>query len=125
MRNLKDSTLAALNSAGYVTGDVAWVGNRSGSLVLGWNVFVVLAARTNFDQGYGTAMVASDLVVVMLDGSWFERREYDGSEWWDHNRCPQKQDGARELGPNTSLAGRWGIRLGEEPGEDENMTEAL
>jgi hypothetical protein len=23
------------------------------------------------------------------DGSWSERGEYDGSEWWEHRVCPQ------------------------------------
>ncbi len=28
------------------------------------------------------------------DGSWSERAEYDGSEWWVHRQCPPLPEGA-------------------------------
>ena len=33
-----------------------------------------------YDNGYGIQVIAG--VVLMNDGCWFERTEYDGSEWW-------------------------------------------
>lgn len=41
---------------------------------------------TNYDSGYGTQYVCG--FVVFTDGTWIERAEYDGSEWWDNKRCP-------------------------------------
>lgn len=49
--------------------------------------FIELANVLYYD-GYGAQEVASDLVLIMNDGSWYERAEYDGSEWWVHKKCP-------------------------------------
>lgn len=40
----------------------------------------------NYDSGYGTQYVYG--FIVFTDGTWLERMEYDGSEWWDNKRCP-------------------------------------
>jgi len=34
-----------------------------------------------YDNGYGIQLIKG--VVLMNDGCWFERSEYDGSEWWE------------------------------------------
>jgi len=31
-------------------------------------------------------------IIVFNDGSWLERREYDGSEWWEFQQTPQIED---------------------------------
>jgi hypothetical protein len=31
------------------------------------------------------------------DGSWSERAEYDGSEWWEYKKCPSFQDKLNEF----------------------------
>lgn len=36
----------------------------------------------DYDRGYGTQFQFGH--VWMSDGSWLERQEYDGSEWWRH-----------------------------------------
>lgn len=33
---------------------------------------------------YGVAEVNQNLRVVFKDGSWLERQEYDGAEWWEY-----------------------------------------
>jgi len=45
--------------------------------------------QLDFDyyDGYGTQELYG--TIWCKDGSWFERREYDGSEWWEHKQCPE------------------------------------
>ena len=40
----------------------------------------------NYDNGYGTQELFG--VVWFKDGSWLERDEYDGSEWWQLKKSP-------------------------------------
>ena len=40
----------------------------------------------NYDSGYGTQYVYG--FIVFTDGTWLERKEYDGSEWWGSKRMP-------------------------------------
>lgn len=40
----------------------------------------------NYDSGYGTQQLFGTL--WHEDGSWQERGEYDGSEWWEHKQLP-------------------------------------
>lgn len=41
----------------------------------------------NYDTGYGIQQIFG--TVWYSDGSWCERREYDGAEWWQHARTPE------------------------------------
>lgn len=43
-----------------------------------------------YNSGYGTQHLFG--VVWLSDGTWFERREYDGSEWWTHVKPPNPKD---------------------------------
>mgnify|MGYP000860813691 CR=1 FL=1 len=40
----------------------------------------------NYDAGYGTQHVKG--VIWMQDGTWYDRGEYDGSEWWEYRSVP-------------------------------------
>ena len=40
----------------------------------------------NYDNGYGSQYIFG--FVVFTDGTWIERKEHDGSEWWYSKRCP-------------------------------------
>lgn len=40
-----------------------------------------------YNHGYGSQNLFG--VVWFADGSWLERDEYDGSEWWVHRTRPQ------------------------------------
>ena len=35
----------------------------------------------NYDEGFGGQEVGG--FIVFKDGTWLDRREYDGSEWWE------------------------------------------
>lgn len=40
-----------------------------------------------YDAGYGGQELFGN--IWMEDGSWFERAEYDGSEWWTYKSTPR------------------------------------
>jgi hypothetical protein len=40
----------------------------------------------NYDSGYGGQELFG--TVWMEDGTWIERGEYDGSEWWNYKSLP-------------------------------------
>lgn len=42
----------------------------------------------NYDNGYGRQKLFG--YIWYSDGSWSEREEYDGSEWWQHQTVPDK-----------------------------------
>ena len=65
-------------------------------------VFKMMAMATNYDSGYGAAEIREDLV-IMGNGWWLERDEYDGSEWWTYCVAPtplEKDAGAPKLTTN-------------------------
>lgn len=39
-----------------------------------------------YDNGFGSQELEG--TVWYADGTWSDRREYDGSEWWEHHVCP-------------------------------------
>lgn len=43
-----------------------------------------------YDNGYGGQLLYG--IVWLDDGSWLERGEYDGSEWWEHKTRPDIPD---------------------------------
>ena len=40
----------------------------------------------DYDDGYGGQYLYG--TIWYTDGTWSDRREYDGSEWWEYQRCP-------------------------------------
>lgn len=56
-----------------------------------------------YDNGYGIQHVYG--TIVFKDDSWLERREYDGSEWWEYKsvpkwgelRCDEYEDALEEI----------------------------
>ncbi len=89
LRNLLEETLERMKLRGKLPHDVRWVGLAQGefSPVGSWDDFAKLAAVVDYDSGFGGQVVARDLVVVG-DGWWLERGEYDGSEWWSFKSLP-------------------------------------
>lgn len=87
--SLLKETKCVLSDHGKSIDDVIWVGCASFEIPMA--EFVKLA-DVNYDSGYGAPEVAQDLVLVG-EGWWIERREYDGSEWWEYceimNRPPE------------------------------------
>ena len=44
----------------------------------------------SYDNGYGGQELYG--IVWLKDGTWLERGEYDGSEWWEHRALPEIPD---------------------------------
>ena len=44
-------------------------------------------ADFEYDNGYGCAEIPTNLIIIG-DGWWLERGEYDGSEWWEFKTQP-------------------------------------
>lgn len=47
-------------------------------------------ANQYYDSGYGAQEVDSTLKIIMNDGSYYDRGEYDGSEWWEYHPVVKK-----------------------------------
>ena len=85
-KNLLKETLEALWQHGKKSSDVKWCGTENGWCT--WDEFAAVA-DVEYESGYGATKVAKDLVIVGEDW-WLERREYDGSEWWEFKTLPTK-----------------------------------
>ena len=44
-----------------------------------------------YDNGYG-GQILHGIVWLSEENTWYERGEYDGSEWWAYRVCPQIPD---------------------------------
>lgn len=47
---------------------------------------VLPALNVNYNSGYGSQHLFG--TIWYEDGTWSDRGEYDGSEWWEHRECP-------------------------------------
>ncbi len=99
--NLLIETLEILEENGLTEKDVEWVGNRE--FYFSFNHFKKIA-DVQYDAGYGSAKVASDLIIVGKDW-WLEREEYDGSEGWRFNKKIEKPQLHKEV--NRIVGGMW------------------
>lgn len=90
--NLVEETLKRFDGR-----EVDWVGSADGEYAMSWDEFVEKFKGLNYDSGYGAQHIATDLVVVFTDGSWLERHEYDGSEWWEIKRRPARFENAKSF----------------------------
>lgn len=104
MPNLLVETIEELNDAGHSVDEVNWVGSRDGRYVCSWADFAKIA-DLNYDDGFGAAEIAEDLVVVGSD-FWLERHEYDGAEGWEYKQLPTVSE--FQIKPLTTLRrGMW------------------
>lgn len=82
--NLLKETKSVLKENGKTIKDIIAVqGNDFGMSV---DNFIRLA-DTEYNRGYGAQKVAQDLLLIGKD-FWLERKEYDGSEWWEYKAFP-------------------------------------
>jgi hypothetical protein len=50
-----------------------------------WNKFLS-CLNFQYDSDYGIQNLNG--IIWYKDGTWSDRGEYDGSEWWNYNYCP-------------------------------------
>jgi len=85
--NFLQETLDIIESTDHTIDNVAFVGSAINEFRTDWKTFSKYA-DFEYDNGYGAQSILRDLVIVFNDGSWLERHEYDGSEWWEYKTCP-------------------------------------
>jgi len=51
----------------------------------------------DYDMGYGHQELFG--TIWYNDGSWSDRGEYDGGEWWQYQKCPPLPEGAIKEAP--------------------------
>lgn len=83
---LLEETKEVLRENGVSTADVYAVITDEGWCT--WAEFEKVADIL-YDSGYGYPEISSDLKILGPDW-WLERAEYDGSEWWNFCRTPEK-----------------------------------
>jgi len=109
--NFLKETMKAISESGHTPWDITYIGSADG-YSCDWEKFKVLSDVV-YDAGYGSVKVPSDLVIVFYDGQYLERREYDGSEWWEVVK-PFAIPGAMFRTPITRVVaggGEYGYRL--------------
>lgn len=82
--NLYEETEQALTEEGYNWDDIAYIGSEDIAITV--DNFKEVAKITEYDNGFGAAKVAQDIIIIMKDNCWYKREEYDGSEWWEFYR---------------------------------------
>ena len=80
--NLLQETIEAIERSGHKIEDVEFIGSGDAEYRCTWAEFKTLADY-EYDNGFGGAEVATDLIVRFADGRSMWRGEYDGSEWWE------------------------------------------
>ena len=54
------------------------------------NAFYTALKNINYDNSYGHQYISG--TIWLTSGTWIERGEYDGSEWWRLVTCPEIPD---------------------------------
>lgn len=82
--NLLQETIEDIAQAGKTPENIVFIGSEETGHRCTWDEFRVLA-DVEYNGGFGSQKVASDLIIVFDDGSKMWRHEYDGSENWDYS----------------------------------------
>lgn len=89
MSNLWEETIEFLKKKDKTFEDVLFIQGEDFKVTK--ENFEIVAKKTDYDSDFGAQHVATDLVLVG-DGWWIERCEYDGSEWWEFKTIPTEKD---------------------------------
>lgn len=107
MTNLWEETMRMLVAHGKTFENVEYV--QGSNFGITKENFEKVAKKSDYDSGFGAAIVAEDLVVVG-DNWWIERHEYDGNEWWEYKEKPKQISEIKEV---SHLAGGMWDKLAE------------
>lgn len=84
--NLLAETKKNMEVFGLDENDIIYIGTNPNSrephYSCSWEKFTEIA-DFEYNTGYGAQEIAKDLVIIFRDGTFMNRGEYDGSEWWD------------------------------------------
>jgi hypothetical protein len=84
--NLLEETLELLKNNNINENDINWVGSKN--IYTTWKNFKLIS-NIEYDNGFGGQEIATNLIIVGSNW-WIERHEYDGSEWWELKKLPEK-----------------------------------
>lgn len=93
-RNLYDEIEDVLDEHGHSIDEIAWVSLNDSIVPVDVDVdeFLETAKDFDYDPGYGTVAVDTELIVMLECGDWLERSTYDGSEWFDYRSVPTRPE---------------------------------
>ena len=101
--NLLQETIQSIKRSGHEIKDIMFIGSEHSGHSCTWKEFETLADQ-DYDDGYGAAKVAIDLIIVFKDGAKMWRGEYDGSEWWNFStpfKMPEETHPIKNLFTNS------------------------
>lgn len=84
MTNLLTETIEDIRDSGHTPEEIVFIGSERSGHQCTWGEFQELANQ-EYDNGFGAAEVATDLIIVFTDGTKLWRHEYDGSESWEYS----------------------------------------
>ena len=87
MTNLLEETKRRMAEYSKTVDDIIYIGTPALNRACTWEQFEKIA-DCDYYSGFGIAVIHEDLTIIFKDGTWFERAEYDGSEWWEYKRAP-------------------------------------
>ena len=91
--NLLEETFNAILSSGHCITDIDYVQDDQYSC--SW-ADIQQRFDVEYDSGYGDSYI-NQLQIVFKDGTWLERAEYDGSEWWEYKAVKLRPVGRVEV----------------------------
>jgi len=90
MKEFIEHTGKRMVKCAHVYGDEYYQSDLNAKLCIGYNTYDLAnflnALRFNYKNGFGGQFLFG--TIWYEDGTWSERGEYDGSEWWEHRSCP-------------------------------------
>lgn len=124
MTNLLHETREAITNSGHSIEQISFIGSADGKYRMTWDQFTEVA-DAEYHSGFGGAEVATDLIVLFVDGKRMWRGEYDGSEWWEFDPPVSVDYNNAEAKPITRLIGGLWTSLAElNPDRNEPCTTA-
>lgn len=83
--NDRDVKCASVILGNEYDDDREFINLKCGHAENDYNTFLE-SLNFNYDNGYGGQELFG--FIWYKDGTWSDRGEYDGSEWWQHQSCP-------------------------------------
>ena len=87
--NLKEEIICDLEHIGKNINDIDFISvyDKEQYVSLDIEEFFKIADKTNYNNMYGPAEINLDILIMFKGGThWLERREYDGSEWFQERK---------------------------------------
>lgn len=94
MKNFLEETILILQKNNKTIEDVIFICTGAGNVKDIKKFFKFMDFE--YDAGYGLNVIPLNLKIVGKD-FWLERREYDGSEWWEFKTYPIPNETTKDI----------------------------